>query len=134
MVVGRRPDEGTDIAAFKDQTRRTFRRIDGYLKAAGLTFDNVVMINSFHVWEGPNFSGGRAQQFKAFEEVKEEFMKGPKPAWTAVGVTALLLCGHRNRRSPGDRARSPSAAIGVGGVATRPSIEEQQDGRTRPAQ
>jgi enamine deaminase RidA (YjgF/YER057c/UK114 family) len=48
------------------------------------------MINSFHVWQGPNFSGTRADQFKAFEQVKEEFMHGPKPAWTAVGTTELL--------------------------------------------
>lgn len=90
VVVGRRPDEGKDVPAFKDQVRRVFRRIDSYLKAAGLTFDDVAMINSFHVWEGPNFTGTRAEQFKAFAEVKAEFMKGPNPAWTAVGVTSLL--------------------------------------------
>jgi len=90
VVIGRRPDEGKDVAAFKDQARRGFRRIGAYLKAAGLTFDDVAMINSFHVWDGPNFTGTRAEQFKAFEEVKAEFMKGPNPAWTAVGVTSLL--------------------------------------------
>jgi enamine deaminase RidA (YjgF/YER057c/UK114 family) len=90
VVVGRRPDEGTDVTAFKGQVRRTFRRIEAYLKAAGLGFDDVVMINSFHVWQGPNFAGSRQEQFKAFEAVKEEFMRGPKPAWTAVGTTSLL--------------------------------------------
>ena len=90
VVIGRRPDEGTDVVAFKTQVRRGFGRIEVYLKAAGLTFDDVVMINSFHVWQGPNFNGSRADQFKAFEEVKEEFMKGPKPAWTAVGTSSLL--------------------------------------------
>ena len=40
--------------------------------------------------EGPNFAGSKAEQFKAFEQVKEEFMHGPKPAWTAVGTTGLL--------------------------------------------
>jgi enamine deaminase RidA (YjgF/YER057c/UK114 family) len=90
VVVGRRPDEGTDVAAFKAQVRRSFRRIETYLKAAGLGFDDVVMINSFHVWQGPNFTGSREDQFQAFEAVKEEFMRGPKPAWTAVGTTALL--------------------------------------------
>ena len=90
VVVGRRPDEGTDVTAFKAQVRRSFRRIDGYLKAAGLGFDDVVMINSFHVWQGPNFAGSREEQFKAFEAVKAEFMHGPKPAWTAVGTTSLL--------------------------------------------
>src|ERR1700742_783051 len=90
VVVGRRADEGSDVEAFKDQVRRAFRRIEGYLKAAGLDFDDVVMINSFHVWQGPNFTGTRAEQFKAFEGVKEELMHGPKPAWTAVGTTSLI--------------------------------------------
>jgi enamine deaminase RidA (YjgF/YER057c/UK114 family) len=90
VVAGRRTDEGTDVAAFKEQVRRAFRRIEGYLKSAGLDFDDVVMINSFHVWQGPNFSGTRAEQFEAFEGVKEEFMHGPKPAWTAVGTTSLI--------------------------------------------
>ena len=48
------------------------------------------MINSFHVWQGPNFNGTRDQQFAAFEEVIGEFMKAPYPAWTAVGTTGLL--------------------------------------------
>jgi enamine deaminase RidA (YjgF/YER057c/UK114 family) len=90
VIVGRRQDEGTDVEAFKAQARRGFRRLDSALKAAGLGFDDVVMINSFHVWQGPNFSGSRDDQFKAFEQVKEEFIRGPKPAWTAVGTTGLL--------------------------------------------
>jgi len=90
VVIGRRPDEGKDIPAFKDQVRRGFRRLGAYLKAAGLTFDDVAMIHSYHVWQGPNFSGTRAEQFKAFKEVKAEFMTGPSPAWTAAGVTSLL--------------------------------------------
>ena len=32
---------------------------------------------------------GRAQ-FAAFSAVKDEFMKVPYPAWTAVGTTALI--------------------------------------------
>ncbi len=93
VIVGRRPDEATDVQAFKAQTRRGFRRLDSALKAAGLGFDDVVMINSFHVWQGPNFSGSRDDQFKAFEQIKEEFMRGPKPAWTAIGSAGLFADG-----------------------------------------
>jgi enamine deaminase RidA (YjgF/YER057c/UK114 family) len=93
VIVGRRPGEGNDVEAFKAQTRRAFRRIQGALEAAGLGFDDVVMINSFHIWSGPNFTGARDQQFEAFEQVKEEFMHGPHPAWTAVGTTGLLYDG-----------------------------------------
>ncbi len=93
VIVGRRDGEGTDVAAFKDQVRRAFRRLDASLKAAGLGFDDVVMINSFHVWQGPNFAGTRDEQFAAFAQVKAEFMTGPSPAWTAVGTTGLLADG-----------------------------------------
>jgi enamine deaminase RidA (YjgF/YER057c/UK114 family) len=90
VVVGRRADEGNDAEAFKVQVRRGFRRLETILKAADLSFDDIVMINSFHLWDSPNFAGTKAEQFKAFEQVKEEFMTGPKPAWTAVGSTGLL--------------------------------------------
>jgi len=90
VVAGRRDGEGKDTAAFKDQCRRAFRRIQTTLAAAGVNFDDVVMLNTFHVWEGPNFEGDRPAQFAAFSAVKDEFMKAPYPAWTAVGTTSLL--------------------------------------------
>lgn len=90
MIVYRRPDERNDVPAFKDQVRRTFQRLGQSLAAAGASFDDVVTINSFHVWNGPDFAGSRDEQFKAFEEVKEEYMHGPHPAWTAVGAAGLL--------------------------------------------
>ena len=90
VVVGRRDGEGKDITAFKAQVRRAFQRIQATLNAAGANFDDVVMLNTFHVWQGPNFEGDRAAQFAAFSAVKDEFMKAPYPAWTAVGTTALI--------------------------------------------
>jgi len=89
-IVARRANEGTDVESFKNEVRRTFRRIQKELAAAGASFDDVVMINSFHVWNGPDFAGTRDEQFEAFEQVKEEFMHGPHPAWTAVGSSGLL--------------------------------------------
>lgn len=93
VIAGRREGEGKDVAAFKDQVRRAFRRIDADLRAAGVGFADVVMINSFHVWSGPNFEGTRDEQFAAFSAVKDEFMPPPHPAWTAVGTTGLLADG-----------------------------------------
>ena len=94
VIAGRRnSQDGTDVEAFKGQVRRAFTYLEGELKAAGVGFDDVVMINTFHVWQGPNFAGTRDDQFKAFEAVKDEFMKGPHPAWTAVGTTGLLSDG-----------------------------------------
>jgi enamine deaminase RidA (YjgF/YER057c/UK114 family) len=90
VIVARRSGEGTDVAAFKNEVRRAFKRIGESLGAAGSNFDDVVMINSFHVWNSPDFAESRDMQFEAFEQVKEEFMHGPHPAWTAVGSSGLL--------------------------------------------
>ncbi len=90
VIVYRGAGEGNDVAAFKLQVRRALERLRRNLEAAGSDFQHVAMINSFHVWQGPNFDGTRDQQFGAFEEVIGEFMKAPYPAWTAVGTTGLL--------------------------------------------
>jgi len=93
VIVNRRDGEGNDVAAFKLQARRALERLRRNLEAAGSDFQHVVMINSFHVWSGPNFAGTRDEQFQAFESVIGEFMKAPYPAWTAVGTTGLLSDG-----------------------------------------
>jgi enamine deaminase RidA (YjgF/YER057c/UK114 family) len=90
VVVSRRDTDGKDVTAFKEEIRRAFRRIQATLAAAGANFDDVVMLNTFHVWQGPNFEGDRPSQFAAFNAVKDEFLKAPYPAWTAVGTTSLL--------------------------------------------
>jgi len=90
VIAGPRGGEARDAAALTDQTRRAFRSIEQILKADGLTFADVVMINTFHVWNGPGFKGTRDEQFAAFAKAKDEFMSPPHPAWTAVGTTGLL--------------------------------------------
>lgn len=90
VIAGPRGGQARDAAALKDQVRNAFRLIQATLKAEGLTFADVVMINTFHVWDGPGFKGTRDEQFAAFSAAKEEFMSAPHPAWTAVGTTGLL--------------------------------------------
>jgi enamine deaminase RidA (YjgF/YER057c/UK114 family) len=90
VIVRRRDGEGKDVAAYKVQVRRALNRLKTILEAAGSDWQHVAMINSFHVWQGPNFSGTRDEQFQAFEDVIGEFTKSPYPAWTAVGTTGLL--------------------------------------------
>jgi enamine deaminase RidA (YjgF/YER057c/UK114 family) len=90
VIAGPRGADGRDGAAFTEQTRRAFRLIGTILKAEGLGFADVVMLNTFHVWNGPGFNGTRDEQFAAFAKAKDEFMAAPHPAWTAVGTTGLL--------------------------------------------
>jgi enamine deaminase RidA (YjgF/YER057c/UK114 family) len=94
VVAGPRQGEGTDVAAFKEQLRRAFRQLQTTLRAVGAEFKDVVMINSFHVWESPDFKGTKQDHFMAVEAVMGEFMDKPWPAWTAVGTTGLLGNGH----------------------------------------
>lgn len=93
VIVNRRKNEGTDVASFKVAARRALTRLTTILEAAGTDWEHVAMINSFHVWTGPNFSGTRDEQFQAFEDVMGGFTKSPYPAWTAVGTTGLLSDG-----------------------------------------
>jgi enamine deaminase RidA (YjgF/YER057c/UK114 family) len=93
VVIYRDEGEGNDVAAFKLQARRGLERLRQNLEASGSDFRHVVMINSFHVWQGPDFAGTRDEQFQAFEDVIGDFMKSPYPAWTAVGTTGLLGTG-----------------------------------------
>lgn len=90
VVVFRAPGEANDGEAFKAQARRGFEQLKKVLTASGATFADVAMINSFHVWEGPNFAGTKDQQFAVFEDVVGEYFKPPYPAWTAVGTTGVL--------------------------------------------
>ncbi|TAJ71027.1 MAG: RidA family protein [Phenylobacterium sp.] len=90
VIAGPRGAAERDGPAFTEQTRRAFRSIEAILKAEGVGFADVVMINTFHVWDGPGFKGTRDEQFAAFAKAKDEFMAAPHPAWTAVGTTGLL--------------------------------------------
>ena len=90
VVMGPREKEATDVAGFKAQVRRGFERIKANLEASGAGFADVVMVNSFHVWDSPNFTGSRDQHWDAFYEVAADYIKAPYPAWTAVGANGLL--------------------------------------------
>jgi enamine deaminase RidA (YjgF/YER057c/UK114 family) len=90
VVMGPREKEGTDVAAFKEQVRRGFERIKVNLAASGASFADVVLVNSFHVWDSPNFTGTRDEHWDAFYEVAADYIKAPYPAWTAIGTNGLL--------------------------------------------
>jgi enamine deaminase RidA (YjgF/YER057c/UK114 family) len=90
VIAGPAPNEGRDAKAFQAQIGRALAHIKRSLDAEGLTFADVVMINTFHVWNGPGFIGTRDEQFAAFAAAKDQVMSAPYPAWTAVGTTGLL--------------------------------------------
>jgi len=90
VIAGKAPNIDNDIEAYKAGLRMAFKSIERTLQASGASFQDVVMINSFHVWDSPHFKGTRDEHIGAVIAVKDEFMPGPHPAWTAVGTTGLL--------------------------------------------
>ena len=83
-VTGARADL-TVAADPEAQIRDTFQCAQDYLRAADLTFDDVVEMTSYHV--------GLREHLAAFITVKDEYVTAPYPAWTAIGVSQLITEG-----------------------------------------
>lgn len=83
-VTGARADL-TVAEDAETQIRDTFENLQGNLKAASLTFDDVVEMTSYHV--------GLKKQIATFMAVKDEYMAEPYPAWSAIGVSELITDG-----------------------------------------
>jgi enamine deaminase RidA (YjgF/YER057c/UK114 family) len=67
------------------QFRQAFEHLGQYLGAAGLGFDALVEITTYHV--------GLRQHLSAFMAVKDEYLPAPYPAWSAIGVSELITPG-----------------------------------------
>ncbi|WP_283418915.1 RidA family protein [Sphingopyxis sp. Geo48] len=80
VVAGLRPDE--TIADQEAAFERAFQRIGDVLERSGAGFDGVVEMTSFHT--------DMPAQIEAFKKVKHRYIRGPFPAWTAIGVTRLV--------------------------------------------
>jgi enamine deaminase RidA (YjgF/YER057c/UK114 family) len=75
--------EGIFSLDVEEQIRQVFRNIALTLAEAEASWSDVVEINSYHV--------GLLNQAEAALNVASEFLEEPYPAWTAVGVTELIL-------------------------------------------
>lgn len=78
VVAGVRPGE-TDLRA---AYTRAFERLGGVLQRAGVSWDDVVDITSFHT--------DLTTQMPAIVAVKNQFIKPPFPTWTAIQVARLI--------------------------------------------
>ncbi len=79
-MTGSSPD-GTMPDSLEDQFRQAFEKIVAVLREAGLDFDAVVEMTTYHV--------GLRDHFDLFCAVRSEFVLEPFPAWTAVEVAGL---------------------------------------------
>lgn len=67
------------------QIRDVFEFLQQHLAVAGLSFDDVVEMTSYHV--------GLREHLPVFIKVKDLYVTAPYPAWTAIGVSELITEG-----------------------------------------
>ena len=82
--TGTLPD-GTNSADIKTQFRQAFKNVQASLEQARLGYDDVVEMTTYHV--------GLRDHLEEFMQAKDEFIKEPYPAWTAIGVCELAVEG-----------------------------------------
>ena len=100
------------------QFRTAFEYLGENLEAAGMSFKNVVDLTSYHV---------DLQKHKdAFVRIKDEFVSGPYPTWTAIGVSQLWYPGllvelriiaRRQQRNRGERTMAKKTSDRVSSIA-----------------
>ncbi len=76
--------EGT----YEDKVRRMYERAEELLTASGATWADVVELTSFHLESKDSAQFGA--EFGKYMPIHKEFLGDHRPAWTAVGTTALL--------------------------------------------
>ena len=83
-ITGVHPDLSVS-ADPETQFRDTFKFVATHLRAAGLDFEDIVEMTTYHV--------ELRKHLRAFMTIKDEFIRTPYPAWTAIGVTELITAG-----------------------------------------
>lgn len=77
--------DGKPPADPETQFTQAFESLKSVLTTAGVTFDEVIEMTTFHV--------GLQKHLPTFMKVKDRYMNLPYPAWTAIGITELALPG-----------------------------------------
>jgi enamine deaminase RidA (YjgF/YER057c/UK114 family) len=78
---GKIPDDA------EEEFRNAWNMVGAILSEANLDYANIIEFTSYHV--------DLQTHLPAFMKVKDEFIKEPYPAWTAIGITELAVPGAR---------------------------------------
>jgi len=76
---------GAVPADLAEEFRNAWRAVQGVLAEGGASIADVVEYTTFHV--------GLQKTMPTFMKVRDEFVKPPWPAWTAIGITELAVPG-----------------------------------------
>ncbi|MEH5222735.1 RidA family protein [Klebsiella variicola] len=66
----------------EEQFHDAFYKLGVYLEAAGLTYENILEMTTFHI--------DLKKHIDLFSKVKDRYIKAPYPAWTAIGVSEFI--------------------------------------------
>ena len=66
----------------EEQFHDAFYKLGVYLSAAGLTFDDILEMTTFHI--------DLKKTIDVFSNVKDIYIKSPYPAWSAIGVAEFI--------------------------------------------
>jgi enamine deaminase RidA (YjgF/YER057c/UK114 family) len=90
-VVAEAPSDGPATPqTYQAGLKNAFSAIEATLAAANTTFDQVIKLTTFHVFDSPHFIGDKSTHISAFMTVKDKYLPAPYTAWTAVGVNELF--------------------------------------------
>jgi enamine deaminase RidA (YjgF/YER057c/UK114 family) len=76
---------GAIPADLADEFRNAWTAVGRVLEAGGARYTDIVEYTTFHV--------GLQKTLGTFMKVRDEFLKAPWPAWTAIGVSELAVPG-----------------------------------------
>lgn len=80
-MTGHRSD-GTFAEDPEEEIRDAFTKIDNVLEKARLDWVNLVEMTSYHV--------GIQDHIDVFRQVRDEYIREPYPAWTAIEVAGFI--------------------------------------------
>ncbi|UXI04261.1 RidA family protein [Photobacterium sp. TY1-4] len=66
----------------EEQFHDAFYKLGVYLAAAGLTYDDILEMTTFHI--------DLRQHIETFSSVKDQYIQAPYPAWSAIGVSEFI--------------------------------------------
>ena len=71
--------------SLEEEFHNVFKKAGELLAQAGASYADIVECTTYHV----NFKG----HISEFSKIRDEYLGEPWPAWTAIGITELLVPG-----------------------------------------
>ncbi len=84
--IGTNPDHSVPTSA-EEEFKNAWKAVGVVLAEAGLGYEDIIEYTSFHVNLG--------KHIRMFMKARDEVLREPWPAWTAIGISELAVPGAR---------------------------------------